>query len=520
MRELTITPDRGWYLPGQTVKLQVTAPGGLADGGLSASVSHLNREVATLTEKLGSDGVAVLEWVPPIDTPRGYGVDLHLVGPGDKILRTASTAFDVLQHWTDRPRYGFATDFGAGRSPKPALDALAPFHINVLQFYDWQYRHDQLVSPGTEYRDPLGRALSLDTIRGFITEAQDRGIATMAYAAVYASSLEFQESHLAWALYDDEGSPLVFAGFLGYMDPTPGRPWCDHLIAQCGRALDELGFDGIHLDQYGEPRRSFDVRGAAVDLETAFSGFINELKHTRPHAAVTLNAVKNWPAHELATSREDFYYVEMWSDQPTYADLRRVVGQARQTSLGKPVIVAVYIPAERAANVLMADACILATGGSRIELGEDARLLTDPYFPKHQGLPAPLASRLRIYWDVAVRYGDLLFESDLDAGSHLTIEPLSGIEAIPYRNSGWLGLSVLNQVEGGRWDQPHPSPVLREELELRLRTRHQVTRAFVVNPDGADARAMELDWKSTNEGGIVRIPVLHTWVLLLFEEAA
>lgn len=517
MSGLVVVPDRSYYLPGQTVRLQVQIPG-RSGGRVTASISSLTSEVATLTGELGRGGTALFEWSPPPTAPRGYGVDLNW-SPGGSATEAGSTAFDVLHHWTERPRYGFVADFSAGRRGDATFDALLPFHINALQFYDWQYRHDELVAPQPHFVDPLGRRLSVETIRRFVDGARFRGIGAMAYAAIYAASLEFQRSHLGWALYDVKGTPLTFEGFLGYMDPTPGRPWSKHLIAQCELAMDELAFDGIHLDQYGEPRHAWDANGEEVDLAGAFSGVISALKDRRPRAVVVMNAVKNWPAKVLAGSRQDYFYVELWPDQPTYIDVARVVREARRNSHGKPVVVAVYIPSDQIPNVLMATAVVFANGGTRIVLGEEARLLADPYFPRSQAIPDELKQRLRRYWDTAVRYGDLLFTYEPTDGQQLAVEPIPRVSTVVHRGPGLLGVSLLNQWLGhdDRWDEPHGTPPPQEDLEVRFSTQLKVISVLWVNPDRSDPRACEVDWKPTEEGGIVRLPELNYWGVLLLE---
>jgi dextranase len=520
MNELRAWPGRGTYHRGQPVQIHVVAPG-RAGGQVRASVSHLTTILANLEIHLGNDGSGILEWAAPPDSPRGYGVDVELSGPDDLSLMETSTAFDVLAHWTDRPRYGFVTDFGPDLRTAQTLDSLLPFHVNALQFYDWQFRHDQLVAPQSDYEDPLGRHLSLGTVRSLVKEAGARGMASMAYAAVYAASLDFQRAHPKWALYDEHGRPLEFEGFLGYMDPTPGRPWAEHLLRQCDRAIAELGFDGIHLDQYGEPRQAFDVNGADIDLPSAFRGFVDEFKRRTPDAAVTLNAVKNWPMEELAASTEDFYYVELWPDTPTYREVRDAVTEARAASLGKPVVVAIYVPADQPANVRLVDAVILASGGSRIELGEQGRLLADPYFPKHQPISSDLATGLRRYWDLAVRYGELLFDSQSAARGDFQIEGPEEVWTILRYIPGWLSASLVNLrgLAEARWDQKHPAPQLLENAEMRVGTRQSIARVWWIDPDGPSAQPQIVEWSNEGSDTVVLVPKLSYWGILVCELA-
>ncbi len=66
---LDIAPDKGFYRPGETVTLQVTASEGVR---VEATIMSLAEAVDTVQADL-VDGVADLTWTPPSDSPRGYG---------------------------------------------------------------------------------------------------------------------------------------------------------------------------------------------------------------------------------------------------------------------------------------------------------------------------------------------------------------------------------------------------------------------------------------------------------------
>src|SRR5207302_7598325 len=73
---------------------------------------------------------------------RGYGVAVEVRGEAGQLLARRSTAIDVLDNWTQAPRYGFLSDFAPGDTAGEAhVGALARYHINVAQFYDWMWRH-------------------------------------------------------------------------------------------------------------------------------------------------------------------------------------------------------------------------------------------------------------------------------------------------------------------------------------------------------------------------------------------
>src|SRR5262249_6297285 len=268
---------------------------------------------------------AKVQGTVPMETRRAYLVHVAIDG------HSAFTAFDVLERWTDAPRYGFLTDF---RPQRPAediqatMDHLLALHVNGLQFYDWQYRHDALLPSGDEadqYIDPLGRELSLATVRTLIEAAHKRGMAAMPYTAIYGASASFAAAHSEWELYDDNGQPIDFAnGFLMIMNPSSG--WQAHFVEECHRVLAALPFDGIHVDQYGDPRSGYDYAGTPVDMPASFADTLSHLRRTIGDEKVLLfNLVHNWPAEMIWASPLDFWYSELWPPDTQFATLWRTI---------------------------------------------------------------------------------------------------------------------------------------------------------------------------------------------------
>ncbi len=292
-------PDKAFYHPDEGVTLEVNASGGTR---VEATVRYLDQVVATLDASLDG-GSASLSWTPPEASGRGYGVDVRLLDADGNTLATTETAFDVLDRWIQAPRYGFLTQFSVGRNDADATMAWAStYHVNGLQFYDWQYRHEQLLPPdGMEpYTDVLGRTHSLATVNQLIAAAHAHNIAAMPYTAIYGASYAFYDQHPDWALFQPNGEPYDFAGFLKIMDPTPGSAWATHLLSQFADVLDRTAFDGIHIDQYGAPMRGRNADGELVNLETAFPAFIDAaaqvVEQARGDEGVTIfNLVRNWP---------------------------------------------------------------------------------------------------------------------------------------------------------------------------------------------------------------------------------
>jgi dextranase len=460
--------------------------------------------------------------LPSIDNaPQSFGTEMRLLDPTGHLRDIKFGAVDVLEKWTDFPRYGFLTNFSPGRGDiEPVMTELAAYHINGIQFYDWQYRHDQLLPPHEDYLDALGRQLSLQTVKGLIAAAHDRGMAAMPYLAIYAASLSFWMDHPDWRMFDVEGNPLKFEDFLGLVNPAPDSPWIDHLIRECNQISSAADFDGFHIDQYGEPRTAYDAQGQPIDLPGAFTSFIARLKKLYPTNPVVFNAVANWPIEALARSQVDFVYIEIWPPDCSYRDLDRITQNARAQSGGKPVVIALYLDAEWIVNVRLANAVIMANGGSRIEIGENGRLLSDPYFPKHQARSAELTDVMQRYQDFFVRYGQILgptAENITLTGMRFPEETIGTVR----KNGYLLGINLINflGLKDPRWDEVQFVPQSRQDVPLVIPVSKAPESVWFASPDADTPTLQRLPTEYVNGKLHVRLPDLTYWSMVLVKFA-
>ena len=538
-------PTQGMFRPGERAELVLELKG-VTDAGMQGTarlrLSHRMEPVAELEQPFMLQGGATTRvtftWTAPRVRLRGYGADLTLHDGAGRLLATASTAFDVGERWTLAPRYGFLCQFPPDRTGiDETLQQMARYHLNGIQFYDWQYRHDHPLPPSETFVDPLGRRLSRATIQALIAAAHERGMAAMPYTAVYAASPPFFRAHRDWALFDAGGAPHVFGdGFLYIMNPAPDAPWTEHLLRQFQRVLREMDFDGIHLDQYGEPRAGFDAKGRPVDLARALAAFIDRTKAVatavKPDAAVVFNAVKSWPLETVARTAQDFVYIEVWPPRTTYRDLRELVLQAKRLSGGKPVVVAAYIsPADNLHGVLLADAILFAHGAAHIELGEGNGMLADPYFPNYEEMAPSVARAVRSYYDFVVRYENLLYESTDNTPEIAHRFHLEGIPTGPAGSHGTVWVIGQRHPDGqvvhlinllglpdGEWAQPKPAPTGLRVLRARYDARVPVRRIWLASPDCRGGRGIELPFEG--QAGEIRflIPELRVWDMLVLED--
>lgn len=504
---LRIVPARAFFRPGEPITLHATMDQAV-DGELQVSVYHLAEKVAQWTAPV-RQGRAVVEGRVPDQARRGYLVHAQ-VG-----TENAYSAFDVLERWTDAPRYGFLYDFSAARSAesiRETLDRLLDLHVNGLQFYDWQYRHDTLLPPQDEFVDPLGRTLSLKTVRALIESAHQRSMAAMPYTAIYAASPPFAEAHHDWQLFDDKGQPFDFAnGFLKIMNPL--SPWQAHFTQECRRVLDALPFDGIHVDQYGEPTTGCNASGEAVDLPGGFAATLRSLRAAiGPDKTLAFNLVHNWPADALSHSPLDFWYSELWPPDTDMARLWRTIRDNRRLN-PRPAVLAVYIPPEHETTVIAAHSRILAAGGSHIAFGDHGRYLSDPYFPK-AGIPsAALAAQLKQAADFSVAYEEaLVFAQDVtdEWSSRFTLDA-EKVDVIVRAQENRLFIHLLRA--DGRWDAAIGPREPLTNVELRLPPLPQVpAAAWCATPEFPMPKPLPFDGEQR-----LRLPAMAEWLMLCLE---
>lgn len=551
---LEVVPGRVFYAPGESVVVHVEAPRGFtAPPGASVhlEIVRLTQVVARLTQAADDRTSWTFSWDPP-EEPAGYGLAAWIESGGVKTAYGES-ALDVARRWTDQPRYGFLSEFDAWDEAKDreAFKLMRRLHLNGLQFYDWQYRHEELVPPTKEFTDSLGRGLTVDSIEGRIRLAREHGMAPMAYTAIYAASPAFYVDHKDWALRDANGKALDFGdGYLVLMNPSRGSPWRDHLLDQFRRTLERFDFQGIHVDQYGYPRVAYDHRGRTVVMAQAFRNFIDDAKRALSQEfdrnTITFNSVTNWPAAVMARSDYDFNYVEVWPPYVTYGDVEWIIREAYVNSGGKATVIAAYVEPEYEATVRLLNAVIFANGGTHIEMGEGDGMLADPYFPKFRRVsPSLWQAQVKAY-DFIVRYKEWLYgpREVLDAHQLVQIDgtappqrPEAGrIHAVLTRlldpgsaaegAGGGKGivLSLINFTSAStvEWTAYQPEPELLEEVRVAVTLEHAPKAVWGASPDGGSAAVTKLSHTTTSlpEGGFevsFTVPRLHYWTVVVLE---
>ena len=409
-----LVPTRATFAPGEPVVLEWT--------GERAPARVVVTRLGDVVREERVDPVQLVDLGPlPVG---GYAVRL-LPEDGRPAL---ATGLDVLASPVDRPRYGFLSEFGPDRREEETAAAalgLRRLHLTTVQFYDWAYRHADLVGTQEEFTDICGRRLSHRTTRSLVEACREVGAQAIGYAAVYGVAMDYAEEHPEQLLYHRDGTPYALADLLKIGNLAPDNPWHDHIVDQFVRGVDELGFDGLHLDTYGFPKIAWDHEGRPLDLAELFPPFLEAVRRALPEATLFFNNVNDYPTWTSVTAPLDTTYVEVWDPHREYRHLVGLIDAARLSAPGRPVVLAAYLVpfadgttpgAEWAARLALAT--IWAHGGHHLLCGEGDGVLTHPYYPNFARVDAGTARLLRDWFDFAVANGDLLHAPEARTITH------------------------------------------------------------------------------------------------------
>lgn len=516
-KSMVCTFDKAQYLVGEDIHIRV--PSHTAE--LELQLYRLAESVDCPSRRNGDE--LILSGLPA----GNYGV----------CVKTSADswegAFDIVPDRRRVTRYGFLADFSAADGDADDVAWMRNLHLNAVQFYDWMYRHDALLPSSDRYQDPLGRELCLDVIRKKVTACKEFGMRPFAYGAVYAATGETFRRHPEWGMYTMDGEPLMFAGWLHFMNIAAGCGWRNHLLEQY-REVVAFGFSGIHMDTYGFPKLVWDASKRPVELAEEFAGLIGDaaesVQAADKDAGVIFNAVNNWPVETVACAPQDAVYIEVWPPNDTYYDLYKLVRDAIRCA-GKPVILAAYIkpfqgadPAAAERALRLAWAAISASGGTQLVFGEGKGALQDSYYVNYACLRPDFVPVVQKYCDFLVRYGDLMYN---DQGTDVGKTASAGINEDvcfahgQYRftpdgegGSVWtilresadrLTIHLINLVgNNAAWNEGKQEPQAVDGIQVRLRLDRRVKGVYNASPDGGSlcAETIPFSYEITDQGRV------------------
>ena len=521
---MDLYPIKAQFLSGEEVVLRLETDGRICQSA-QITVYHLDRLTHQKTVLNFKEDIRI--FVGKYDTVfSGFGVSAKVCTEGQCIL--LETAFDVVDDSKRSLRYGFLSDFTEEDADNGAVAWLNKCHINMVQYYDWSYRHDQLVTDQAFYTDMMGKSICRKTVKDKIEACAAHGMHAIAYGAIYAAGKSFFEKHANWGLYNSCQKPFVFIDVFYIMNIAKKSPWREHLIEEYRKAIAEMGFSGIHMDTYGFPKTAYshlDEEPKLIRLEQEIPSLIEQTRAQLMGAGMDpyliFNNVGNWPVHSTAATRQDAVYIEVWSPYERYSHIAQLICEARQLAGShKPIILAAYLEpfrkdaiarAMNAARILTA--AIVSNGAYHLLLGENKAVLTQGYYSDYTQLSDTDAAMLRRYYDFMIRYLELFYDPELRNVSMTHIgwdnyeyrclsHPIS-----TYGEADKLWLTIREKearkclyfvnlcgCENDHWNTGKKAPIPQEKVRLAVQVDCLVKGVYAASPDGEAMQAQAIPY--------------------------
>jgi len=572
----TITTDRAAYAPGAPVRvsIEIAAAAGnrIGAGAVTLQARHLEVTLpavvrADFAARAGSTATVELLWQPPADDFKGYAIEAVLADGAGKVLDRRSSAVDVSSSWTRFPRYGYLTDYSATQDPQGVMRQLNAWHLNALQFYDWQWKHHWPVkgsstNPDASWAELSTRTVYKSVLQNLISQAHQRGMVAMQYNLIYGAFADFATDGVdpRWGLFDAPGGvqwkldmPAGWTTPALYSFNPANSGWQKFILDREMEVFQAFAFDGWHSDTVGETGPKYDADGAPVDIKATFKPFLTAAKQRLGSKYLVMNAVSAKGHLEVNTSPVDVIYMEIWpwDGFPDYKSLKDVVDQARAESGGKSLVVPAYMNYDYAKTksdaapglfnepgVLLTEATVVAAGGSRLELGEGSQMLCSDYFPNRSLVMSDsLKAKMQQYYDFLVAYENLLRDGQENTPNVIETPgvPNSSTGA---RNTVWtfakqdaryeivhlINLLGTAHVSWRDSDATQQAPTAVENLGVKYYYSGAAGKVYVTSPDVDAGRPRELAaHRGSDTGGkYVRftLPRLAYWSVVFLPKAA
>jgi dextranase len=546
-----IYPNKAQYLEGETIEIIIEWKPNIKATNICISlvISHLNEKCLTITKVVDNSNKKSIIEIQPLEV-NGYGVDINIIDE-EKITATYSTAVDVALSHKESPRYGFLSEFELDdiHDEKDIL-SMKKLHINMVQFYDWMYRHDDLVNEEKNYIDLMGKKISLDAIKNKIDLCHKNGMKAIAYGAVYAASKPFYENHKDEALYNSNMQPISFIDKFIIMNIEEKSPWHRHIINEYERAIKILDFDGIHMDTYGYPKKAVSKLSGdnhIINLEEEFPVLINntreQLSKVKRDVTLIFNNVGNWPVSTTSSADQDMVYIEVWDPYSTYNHIQSIIRDTRRET-DKPIILAAYLKPfmdegeEAGAYALkLLTAAIIANGAYHLILGENQGVLTQGYYVDYSKISDKLFSEIRKYYDFMIRYSDLFYDRNLIdvsmthaygdnmeyvfEGDNFSATADSNKIWTIIRESDDTKLISLINLKGNDviWNKGKKQPKKNSHIKLKIQLEKEVKDVYISSPEQAIPIKCPYNIVDSERGKVLTMDLkqLELWTVIVIK---
>lgn len=545
-----ITTDKAFYKPGDEVNFTL-------DKALPATVKVRYKQSGTIVQSVALTGTT-WKWTTPATDFTGYMVELF-DGTDSQEKIYGTIAVDVSSNPARFPRNGFLSAYGkiSDADIKTVMGSLNRYHINYVQFQDWEYKHHEplagtVAQPDASWKDIANRDNYSATVKGYIDAAHSYNMLTLHYNLAYGALNDATADGVAvsWYLFDDpthtkrEIATLpqpLFKSDLNLVDPS-NTGWQQYLAAKTKEAYQVYPFDGYQIDQLGNRDKTlYNYNGGTVDLPTAFNSFIKAMKLAMPNKALVMNAVTQYGQPQIAAAPVDFLYSEVWAPNEGYKDLGDIIkSNDALTSGAKKSVLAAYMDYDLAGSpgyfntpgVLFTDAVIFAHGGSHLELGE--HMLGKEYFPNNNlQIRDDLKTAMVSYYDFLTAYQNLLRDGGafnnpaITAGDGKTrlnnFPPVTGQVSVIGRDLGSKQIiHLINFANASSFEwrdrtgtQTAPVPVTNGRFNFT--SAKTIKKIWVASPDIDGGASKTVTYTQSGNSVTFTLPMLKYWDMIVVE---
>ena len=383
----------------------------------------------------------------------------------------------------------------------------------------------------------------------------------MAYAAV--SGYEEDGVKQDWALYYSDNNSSGEGHFNFKMsDSTPtgithlyffdmsNKGWQNYIFNETNKIFDAFEFDGWHSDTVGEWGEMKTADGRTLYVKDTYHEFLNSAKEEIGDKFLVFNPVGAQGIEGVNTSDVDVLYTEMWPwdrDRDgelydSYYSLKKAIERAREESGGKSLVIPAYMSYDygeanpgspfNTSAVLLTGASVYAAGGSRMELGDNGKMLSNEYFPaQHLYMTEELEQRMANQYDFIVAYENLLRDGQTETTNRIEVidyenNPYGDPETIwtyskkdsEYEVVQMINLLGVSQNDWRANDGKKETPDKLSNFEMKYYYSDEVNSVYLASPDDDNGRTKELDFTKGSDqyGNYVKIavPSLEYWNMI------
>lgn len=553
----SVETDKARYEPGETVQFTLNLKQKLNNESLLIRYRFGDEIVKEEEKKINQEKTFTWKWKSPNENEKGYLVEV-LLKKEDEYVDHLNIAVDVSKNWSKFPRYGYLADFGPmdTKEQQRIMKRLNRYHLNGIQFYDWQYKHHQPLPPEgspleNEWPDIANRPVSYQTVKNYIDLSHQLNMNAMNYNLLFGAYEGSDKDGVKqeWGLFQDSVHetqdfhplPEAWASDILLLDPA-NKEWQSFLIEKEKEVFNKLPFDGWHVDQLGDRGMRWNYEGEIAALDQGYVSFLEKAKEELK-VPLVMNAVNQFGQISISQKAPvDFLYTEVWEPYNQFSHLKQIIEQNNNYSaFQKNTVLAAYMNYDlsdatgefNTPAVLLTNAVIFSSGGSHLELGEN--MLSKEYFPhKNLEVTAELENQLISYYDFLTGYQNFLRDG-VKPGSLEMKAAKKEIKISPEFNQGEIHYSsyekgnknivhLINFTDAAtmEWRDDEgiqAEPKEMKEIELEIAADKKVENVWIASPDRYFGSPISLDFEEKDDKMTVTIPSLKYWNMLVIEYA-